>query len=64
MENIIIRNGEHSYVNGNGNDYDHSLGGRYASFELDGVRYVITDEETLDKALDLRKIASGAKATA
>lgn len=48
VENIIIRNGDHSYVNGDG-DYDRTLGGRYASFELDGVRYVITDEETLDK---------------
>lgn len=48
VENIIIRNGDHSYVNGDG-DYGHTLGGRYASFELDGARYVITDEETLDK---------------
>ncbi len=48
VENIIIRNGDHSYVNGDGHQ-DHSLGGRYASFELDGVRYVITDEDTLDK---------------
>lgn len=48
VENIIVRNGEHSYVNGDA-DYDRTLGGRYASFELDGVRYVITDEETLDK---------------
>src|SRR5687768_9696548 len=48
VENIIIRKGDQSYVNGDG-DYDPRLGGHFASFELDGVRYVITDAETLDE---------------
>lgn len=50
VENIIVRNGNHSYVNGDG-DFGSlkSYGSRYASFELDGVRYVITDDATLDK---------------
>lgn len=49
VENIIIRNGDHSYVNGDGDYKDDSFGRRYASFELDGERYVITDEATLEK---------------
>lgn len=49
VENIIIRSGDQSYVNGDGKYEDRTLGGRYASFELDGVRYVITDEATLDE---------------
>lgn len=49
VENIIVRDGDRSYISGNVNGarYD-SLGRHYASFELDGVRYVITDPATLD----------------
>ena len=47
VENIIVKDGKRVYVNGRGNDY--SFGDRYASFELDGVRYVITDPEMLEE---------------
>lgn len=57
VENIIVRDGGHSYINGNGDFRDpsleHRFGDRYAAFELDGVRYVITDEATLDKIADV-----------
>jgi len=49
VENIIIRDGNQSYVNGNGDYKERSFGDRYASFELDGVRYVITDAATLEE---------------
>jgi hypothetical protein len=50
VENIIIKDGNYGYVNGDG-DYGSlkSYGSRYAAFELDGTRYVITDDATLDK---------------
>lgn len=50
VENIIVKDGNRSYINGSSDDVpelDH-LGTRYASFELDGVRYVITDAATLN----------------
>lgn len=47
VENIIIRDGDHAYVHGDANDY--SFGKRFASFELDGVRYVITDRDALEE---------------
>jgi hypothetical protein len=50
VENIIVKNGDHSYVNGNGTDPStRELGRHYASFELDGVRYVITDAAMLER---------------
>ncbi len=50
VENIIIRDGEHAYVNGDGiSRSDYAFGKRYASFELDGVRYVITDPDALEE---------------
>ena len=48
VENIIVKNGNSAYVNGEANDYSY-FGDHYAQFELDGVRYVITDQETLEK---------------
>lgn len=50
VENIIVRDGEHAYVNGDGiHRSDYAFGRRYASFELDGARYVITDADALDE---------------
>ncbi|HYR29456.1 MAG TPA: hypothetical protein VEU30_13380 [Thermoanaerobaculia bacterium] len=49
VENIIIRDGNQSFVYGDGDYRNTSFGDRYASFELDGVRYVITDEATLEE---------------
>ena len=50
VENVVVRNGQWSYVNGKHDDATlERLGNRYASFELDGVRYVIYDEATLDR---------------
>ena len=48
VENIMIRNGDVAYGNFNGSVHE-TRGGRYASFELDGDRYVITDPGTLDE---------------
>jgi hypothetical protein len=47
VETIIIRDGEHAYADGDATDY--SFGKRFASFELDGVRYVITDADALEE---------------
>ena len=50
VENVVVRNGQWSYINGHHDDETvKRLGDRYASFELDGVRYVIYDEATLDR---------------
>ena len=50
VENVVVRDGKWSYVNGKHDDETlKRLGDRYASFELDGVRYVIDDEATLDR---------------
>jgi hypothetical protein len=50
VENIIVKNGDHSYINGDVNDSTmRHLGQHYAAFELDGVRYAITDAATLEK---------------
>lgn len=56
VENIIVKDGKTSYVNMNGDGRHDSLksyGSRYASFELDGTRYVITDEATLDEIREI-----------
>lgn len=55
VENIIVKDGNRSYVNGNSNeirDLEH-LGQHYAAFELDGVEYVITDDATLERVFEI-----------
>lgn len=50
VENIIVKNGDSSYINGSGHDTStRYFGDHYAAFELDGVRYVITDQMTLNR---------------
>ena len=50
VENIIVRDGDFSYINGDSGKLSlEKFGDRYAAFELDGVRYVITDDATLDR---------------
>jgi len=47
-ENVVIRDGDHSYIDGDGRDVHAStLGRHYATFERDGVGYIIRDEATL-----------------
>ena len=55
VENIIIKNGDNAYVDGHGESRaeDYKYGHHYAAFELDGVRYVITDEETLEQIAEI-----------
>lgn len=50
FRNIIVRDGDHSYVHidGNARDLDH-LGRHFAYFERDGVAWLITDDDTLDE---------------
>jgi hypothetical protein len=50
VENVVVRDGERTYIHGHHDDATlKRLGDRYASFELDGVRYVIYDKATLDR---------------
>ena len=50
VENIIVKNGDTSYISGNVHDSStRYLGDHYAAFELDGTRYVITDAATLNR---------------
>jgi len=50
FENVVIRDGNRSFSDGDAHDDDLAgLGQRYASFERDGVRYVIRDEATLER---------------
>ena len=50
FRNIIIRDGDHSYVHMDGaeRDLDH-LGRHFAYFERNGVAWVITDDDTLEE---------------
>jgi ribosomal protein L44E len=50
FQNVVIRDSNRSFSDGDADDLA-GLGRRYASFERDGVRYVIRDEATLARLL-------------
>jgi hypothetical protein len=50
FENVLIRNGDQSFMDGNSDDMDVSgLGRHYAYFERNGVAYAIRDTATLGR---------------